>query len=75
MNDAWCRYFFLSFISPCAPSTNSYPQLNIANPINGAMKTVEVDDEKRLVQFYEKRMSQEIEGDFLGDDYKGYVFR
>ncbi len=39
------------------------------------MKTVEVDDEKRLVQFYEKRMSQEIEGDFLGDDYKGYVFR
>jgi small subunit ribosomal protein S6e len=39
------------------------------------MKIVEVDDEKRLVQFYEKRMSQEIAGDFLGDEYKGYVFR
>jgi small subunit ribosomal protein S6e len=50
-------------------------QLNIANPNNGAMKIVEVDDEKRLVQFYDKRMSQEIEGDFLGDEYKGYVFR
>lgn len=39
------------------------------------MKIVEVDDEKRLVQFYDKRMSNEIEGDFLGDEYKGYVFR
>jgi len=39
------------------------------------MKIVEVDDEKKLVQLYEKRMAQEVEGDFLGDDFKGYVFR
>ena len=39
------------------------------------MKIVEIDDEKRLVQFYDKRMSQEIAGDFIGEEYKGYVFR
>jgi small subunit ribosomal protein S6e len=25
--------------------------------------------------FYERRISQEVEGDFLGDQFKGYVFR
>ena len=50
-------------------------QLNIANPSNGAMKIFEVDDEKKLVHFYEKRMSQDVDGDVLGDDFKGYVFR
>ena len=39
------------------------------------MKTIEVDDEKRLVNFYEKRMSQEVDGSALGDEYAGYVFR
>jgi hypothetical protein len=39
------------------------------------MKVVEVDDEKKLIHFYEKRMAQEVEGDFLGEEFKGYVFR
>ncbi len=39
------------------------------------MKVFEVDDEKKLVQFYEKRMAQEVEGDFLGEQFKGYIFR
>ena len=69
---------------PAAPSRPPLPpprphtpdlQLNIANPSNGAMKIFEVDDEKKLVQFYEKRMAQEVQGDFLGDQFKGYVFR
>lgn len=50
-------------------------KLNIANPMNGAMKIVEVDDEKKLVNLYDKRMANEVEGDFLGDEFKGYVFR
>lgn len=25
--------------------------------------------------FYDKRMGQEIEGDVLGDEYKGYIFK
>ena len=29
----------------------------------------------KSVQFLEKRMGQEVEGDSLGDEYKGYVFR
>ena len=27
------------------------------------------------VQFLEKRMGQEVEGDSLGDEYKGYIFK
>lgn len=25
--------------------------------------------------FYDKRLSQEIEGDALGEEYKGYIFK
>jgi len=34
-----------------------------------------IDDDKKLRQFYDKRISQEVEGDILGDEYKGYVFK
>jgi len=50
-------------------------KLNIAFPTTGAQKVVEVDDENKLRAFYDKRMSQEVEGDILGDEFKGYVFR
>jgi small subunit ribosomal protein S6e len=51
-------------------------KFNIANPVNGAMKVFECDDEKRLVNVYEKRVGQEVEGDaILGDAFKGYVLR
>jgi ribosomal protein S6E (S10) len=50
-------------------------QLNIANPGAAAMKVYEVDDEKKLANLYGMRMGQEIEGDVLGDEFKGYVFR
>lgn len=36
---------------------------------------IEVEDETKLRAFYDKRMSHEVEGDVLGDDFKGYVFR
>lgn len=51
-------------------------KFNVANPTNGAMKVFECDDEKRLVNVYEKRMGQDVEGDaILGDAFKGYVLR
>jgi len=50
-------------------------KLNIANPATGAQKLVEVEDEHKVRVFYEKRISQEVEGDSLGDEFKGYVFR
>jgi small subunit ribosomal protein S6e len=39
------------------------------------MKVYDIDDEKKLAHVYGLRMGQEIEGDVLGDEFKGYVFR
>lgn len=50
-------------------------KLNIANPSSGTMKVFDIDDEKKLVHLYDKRMGQEIDGDVLGDEFKGYVFK
>ncbi len=57
-------------------TTASLPaQLNISDPNTGAMKVIEVDDEKKLLGFYEKRMAAEVDGEVLGEEFKGYVFR
>jgi len=50
-------------------------KLNIANPTLGLQKTFEIEDEHALMPFYEKRMGAEIEGDSLGEQFKGYIFR
>merc|ERR1719324_1599954 len=50
-------------------------KFNISYPATGCQKLYEVDDEKKFRMFYDKRMSQEVEGDELGDEFKGYVFR
>lgn len=50
-------------------------KLNIANPGCGLQKTVEVDDEKKLLPFFERRMGAEVPGDSLGEEFKGYLFR
>ncbi|RCH85280.1 40S ribosomal protein S6, partial [Rhizopus stolonifer] len=49
--------------------------LNIANPATGCQKLIDIEDERRLRGFYDKRMAQEVSGDSLGDEFKGYVFR
>ena len=36
---------------------------------------IDIEDDKKLVGFYDKRISHEVEGDSLGEDFKGYVFR
>jgi len=50
-------------------------KLNIANPATGQQKLFNIDDERRYRVFYEKRMSQEVPGDSVGDEFKGYIFR
>lgn len=48
-------------------------KLNISYPANGSQKLIEIDDERKLRAFMEKRMGTEVLGDSLGDEFKGYV--
>jgi len=50
-------------------------KLNIAYPATGCQKMIEVEDENKLRAFYDKRMSAEVDGGALGDEFKEYVFR
>jgi len=50
-------------------------KINIACPSTGMQKVIEIDDEKRLQSFYERRMAQEVDGSILGEEFDGYIFR
>lgn len=38
-------------------------------------KVIDIDDEKRLQNLYERRMAQEIDGNILGEEFEGYILR
>jgi ribosomal protein S6E (S10) len=38
-------------------------------------KIIEIDDERRLQQLFERRMAQEMDGGVLGEEYAGFIFR
>ena len=57
---------FLLFLCKRCP----FIQLNVAYPANGTQKLIEFDDEIKLRNFYDKRMAQECNVDFLGDEWK-----
>ncbi|KAF2190789.1 40S ribosomal protein S6-B [Zopfia rhizophila CBS 207.26] len=50
-------------------------KLNISHPANGTQKLIEVDDDRKLRVFMDRRMGQEVPGDSVGDEFKGYIFR
>merc|ERR1719247_3084993 len=50
-------------------------KLNIACPETGCQKCIEIEDDRILRNFYDKRISQEIAGDILGAEFEGYRFR
>jgi len=50
-------------------------KVNISNPVLGKQKTIEIDDEHKMLNYYEKRMGAEVPGDHLGSEFAGYVFR
>ncbi len=48
-------------------------KLNISYPANGSQKLLEVEDERKLRVFMDRRMGNEVAADSLGDEWKGYV--
>lgn len=50
-------------------------KLTIAYPKTGCQKSVEIEDEKKVRAFYDKRLGQEVVGDSIGEEYQGYVFK
>lgn len=50
-------------------------KFNISYGITGQQKTIEVDAEKKIRAFYDKKIGDDIEGHHLGEEYKGYVFK
>jgi small subunit ribosomal protein S6e len=50
-------------------------KLNISYPNNGTQKLIEIEDERKLRVFMERRMGHEVLGDSVGDEFKGYVLR
>jgi len=50
-------------------------KLNISNPATGAQKLIDVEDEKKLRAFMDKRISQEVDASCLGNEWKGYTVR
>jgi small subunit ribosomal protein S6e len=50
-------------------------KLNISYPANGTQKLIEIEDERKLRVFMERRMGHEVPGDSVGDEFKGYIFK
>jgi small subunit ribosomal protein S6e len=50
-------------------------KFNISYSATGQQKTIEIDDEKKVRAFYDRKIGDSVEGHNLGDEYKGYVFK
>jgi len=50
-------------------------KFNIAYPVTGAQKMYNVDDEHKWGKLVDRRMGAEFDGEILGDEFKGYVFK
>merc|ERR1712072_950347 len=57
------------------PFLSSIMKLNISCPETGQQKCLSIEEDRMLLPFFDKRVSQEVDGDSLGDEFKGYRFR
>ncbi|KAJ2369439.1 40S ribosomal protein S6, partial [Coemansia sp. RSA 2611] len=46
-----------------------------ATDAHRSQKSFAIDDERKVRVFYDKQISDEVSGDSVGDEFKGYVFR
>ena len=44
-------------------------------PSTGGQKMMEIDDDKKLRSLYDLRLSAEVEGEIISDEFKGYIFK
>jgi len=51
------------------------PKINVACPEAGLQKVFEIEDEHKMMPFWEKRMGAEVPADSLGPEWKGYVVK
>lgn len=50
-------------------------KLNISYPAKGTQKLIEIEDDRKLRVFMDRRMGAEVPGDSLGPEFAGYIFR
>jgi len=50
-------------------------QYNISNPQTGQQKILEIDDDKINRHFNDRRMGSDVDGEVLGEEFKGYTLR
>jgi len=50
-------------------------KLNIAYPVTGCQKLIDIDDDRKLRPFMEKRIAQEVDASCLGNEWNGYTLR
>eukprot|EP00727_Mastigamoeba_balamuthi_P005387 m51a1_g14847 putative 40S ribosomal protein S6e (399) ;mRNA; f:372030-373630 len=50
-------------------------KINVANPITGRQKLFDIEDEKKLRAFMDKRIAQEVDASAVDESLKGYILR
>jgi small subunit ribosomal protein S6e len=50
-------------------------KFNISFPETGQQKCIEIEDEKKVRLFFDRKMGEEVDGAFLGEEFKGYIFK
>merc|ERR1712062_828184 len=63
------------FLLVVAAQPISVMKINVSYPATGCQKLIEIEDERKMRPFYDRRMAQEVSAESLGDEWKGYIVR